>query len=170
MSLLDLFRKKEDNTAENGLPQPAAVSAPVGGTVVPMAEIPDEAFAKGAVGFCCGIVPDNGVICAPLTGNVTQVADTYHALTLSGENGAQVILHVGIDTVALRGSGFEAAVRQGDTVRLGQKLMDANVEQIRSAGYPDLIILAVLNSDDYTSAELVASGHVETGDELIRLR
>lgn len=167
MGLFDFFRKNEKKKR----PQPPVViCAPVSGTVIPMEEVPDEAFASGAMGWCCAIAPEEGVICAPFTGDIMQVADTYHALGVDGDNGAQVVLHVGMDTAEMHGEGFRCFVRGGQPVQKGEKLLEADLEKIRSAGHSDVVVMAVLNSDDYEGAELILGGPVVTGEGLVRLR
>lgn len=161
MSLLDLFRKKK--TADQPVP-PAAVLAAASGRVIPMADIPDKAFSDGVMGWCCGIEPTEGVVYAPVTGRIMQVADTFHALGVDGENGAQIILHVGLDTVAMRGKGFKALVREGQPVKAGDPLIRFDMEQIHAAGHPATIIMALLNTDHFTAVAAAADGEVKVGD------
>jgi glucose-specific phosphotransferase system IIA component len=118
-------------------------------------EVPDEAFASGAMGWCCGIAPDADVITSAFTGDIMQVADTYHALGVDGDNGVQVVIHVGMDTAELHGDGFQCHVRGGQPVQLGERLLDVDFEKIRTAGHSDVVVMAVLNSDDYQEAELI---------------
>lgn len=167
MSLFDYFRKKDHKSRPK---PPVVIAAPVTGTVIPMEQVPDEAFASGAMGWCCGIAPSEGTICAPFTGDIMQVADTYHALGVDGDNGAQVVLHVGMDTAEMHGEGFRCFVRGGQPVQKGEKLLEADLEKIRAAGHSDVVVMAVLNSDDYEAAELILNGPVVAGEALVRLR
>ncbi len=167
MDLFDFFKKKQKAKRAK---LPAVVCAPVTGRVVPMKEVPDEAFASGAMGWCCGIVPEENVIRAPFTGDVMQVADTYHALGVEGHNGVQVVIHVGMDTAEMHGDGFQCFVRGGQPVQKGEQMLTADFEKIRGEGHSDVVVIAVLNSDDYASAELILDGLVTAGEGLIRLR
>lgn len=167
MGFFDLFKKKgADIPSSTG---PASVASPTKGIIVPMSDIPDAAFNEGAMGFCCGIESVDGVIVSPLEGNVMQVADSYHALGVAGKNGVQVVLHVGVDTVNLKGEGFTCHVRQGDMVKQGQPLLTVDLDTIRRAGYPSVVIIAVINSDEFSSVKLAASGKTDPGAELIAL-
>jgi glucose-specific phosphotransferase system IIA component len=167
MGLFDLFRKKKENHRPTA---PVVICAPVSGTVIPMDQVSDEAFASGAMGWCCGIAPDTGVITSPFTGDIMQVADTYHALGVDGDNGVQVVLHVGMDTAEMHGDGFQCRVRGGQPVQLGEKLLEVDFEKIRAAGHPDVVVMAILNSDDYEEPELILEGPVVAGEALVRLR
>jgi glucose-specific phosphotransferase system IIA component len=135
-----------------------------------MEQVPDEAFASGAMGWCVGIAPDEGTIVSPFDGDIMQVADTYHALGVDGDNGAQVVLHVGMDTAEMHGEGFRCFVRGGQPVHQGEKLLEADFEKIRAAGHSDVGVMAVLNSDDFAGAELILNGPVVAGEALVRLR
>ena len=167
MAIFEFFKKNP----HKGRPlPPAVVCAPVSGRVIPMEQVPDEAFASGAMGWCCGIVPSENTIRAPFTGDIMQVADTYHALGVDGDNGAQVVLHVGMDTAEMHGDGFRCFVRGGQPVQQGETLLEADFEKIRATGHPDVVVVAVLNSDDFERAELILNGPVAAGEGLIRLR
>ncbi len=167
MGLFDIFRNKKQSPREK---PPAVVCAPVSGQVLSMEQVPDEAFASGALGWCCGIVPDNGVIQSPVTGDIMQVADTYHALGVDGDNGVQVVLHVGMDTAELHADGFRCRVRGGQPVEQGQILLEADLEKIRAAGHSDVVVMAILNSDEFQDVELILNGPVAAGEALVRLR
>lgn len=167
MGLFDYFKSKKN---KNRTLPPAVVCAPVSGRVLSMSQLPDEAFASGAMGWCCGILPEDGVIKSPVTGDIMQVADTYHALGVDGDNGVQLVLHVGMDTAELHADGFRCRVRGGQPVRQGEVLLEADLEKIRAAGLSDVVFLAILNSDDFLEPELILSGPVVAGEALIRLR
>lgn len=163
MGIFDLFKKKETSDPDSTTTVKAAVS----GRIVPMAEIEDEAFQQGAMGFCCGIVPTDGHITAPMSGSIMQVADTYHALGVSCDNGVQVIIHVGMDTAELRGKGFRCHVREGEPVQAGQPLLTVDLDQLRSDGYSDTVVMAILNTDEFSSITLTATGIVSAGDDIM---
>lgn len=166
MGFFDLFKKKKMVVEPD---VKASAAAPVSGQVVAMKDIPDAAFNQGAMGFCCGIEPGSGVveIKSPVTGTILQVANTYHALGVAGDNGVEIILHVGIDTVDMKGDSFSASVREGQKVKVGDTLLTVDVDKVHAAGHPSLVIAAVLNTDDFASIELTASGSVKQGEQIL---
>ncbi|MCQ2604554.1 MAG: phosphoenolpyruvate--protein phosphotransferase [Spirochaetia bacterium] len=119
------------------------ICAPVDGILVPMEEIRDEAFARGVLGKCIGIIPENGKIYAPCNGTVTMIAESFHAIGIHSDKGQDVLLHIGIDTVTLGGKGFHCNVRTGDTVTKGSLIMTADLELIKKAGLDTTVIIAV---------------------------
>ena len=131
MGLLDKLKKK-----------PLILSASVKGTVVPMADIPDEVFSQDILGLCLGVDPAEGTIRAPFDGKITQLPDTFHAVGIQGSNGLEVLLHVGVDTVDMKGKGFTMLVKEGQKVKKGDHLMTMDLEVIKAAGRPTTIITA----------------------------
>ena len=121
------------------------VTAPVDGETVPMNQIPDIIFSSGVIGNCMGIQPENGHILAPCSGVVTEIADTNHALTFRTADGMEILLLVGIDTFTLNGKGLSPLVQEGETVAAGQKVMEADLEQIEKAGLSPLVITVLCN-------------------------
>ena len=102
MGFFDRFKKKASDTPSG----PVVLTAVAKGAVVKMPDIPDEVFAQGILGQCCGIDPEIGEVYAPCDGEITQAPDTLHALGLAGDGGVEVLLHVGVDTVEMKGDGF----------------------------------------------------------------
>ena len=166
MGFFDMFKKKSEPAAPAG---PLVVAADARGTVVKMEDIPDEVFAQGILGPCCSIDPEVGEVFAPLDGEITQAPDTLHALGILGDNGVEVLIHVGVDTVEMKGDGFASSVKRGDKVRKGQKLLTMDLEKIKAAGHPAVVITVITNGDDFASTELAASGTVEPGADLFRI-
>ena len=119
-------------------------AAPADGELIPMEEIPDPVFSKGQLGKCIGIIPENGNIYSPCAGTIVSIADTKHAITLSPESGEEYLIHVGIDTVKLSGKGFNVLVSEGEHVSLSQKIMEADLDVIKGAGFSTMIILVKL--------------------------
>ena len=111
------------------------------GKVIPYTEIPDPTFAAGTLGY------------APIDGEISSVAESKHAIGISGENDMEVLIHVGVDTVEMKGDGFEDFVKEGDKVKKGQKLMKFDREKIKAAGHPDTVVLLLTNSDDYENVK-----------------
>ena len=135
---------------------PGAVYAPVSGTAIPSEEIPDETFAAGVLGRGVGIQPVEGVITAPFDGEISTVAETRHAVGLSSPDGMEVLIHVGVDTVAMNGDGFAALVQEGQKVRAGETLLTFDRAKIAAAGHPDVVVMLVTHSDDYEDLHIQA--------------
>lgn len=135
---------------------PGAVYAPVSGTAIPSEEIPDETFAAGVLGRGVGIQPVEGVITAPFDGEISTVAETRHAVGLSSPDGMEVLIHIGVDTVAMNGDGFAALVREGQKVHAGETLLTFDRAKIAAAGHPDVVVMLVTNSDDYEDLHIQA--------------
>lgn len=135
---------------------PGTVYAPVSGTAIPSEEIPDETFAAGVLGRGVGIQPVEGVITAPFDGEISTVAETKHAVGLSSPDGMEVLIHVGVDTVAMNGDGFTALVQEGQKVHAGETLLTFDRDKIAAAGHPDVVVMLVTNSDDYEDLRIQA--------------
>ncbi len=120
------------------------ILSPAIGKRIPMAEIPDPVFSSGAMGECFGIIPANGEIYAPISGEIATVATTGHAIAIQGDDIA-VLIHVGIDTVNLKGEGFSVLVKEGEQVSEGQLLMHADIDFIKSKGFNPMIIVVQLS-------------------------
>ena len=116
------------------------LTAPADGETIPMKEIPDILFSSGAIGNCIGIMPENGHILAPCDGIVTEIADTNHALTFRTDEGMEILLLVGIDTFTLNSDCLRPLVKEGDTVKAGQGVMEADIDRICRAGLSPIII------------------------------
>ena len=157
--------------------EPAPVSAPfpeelgsvAKGVFVPMEELPDQTFAQGVLGTCCGVTPEEGRVYAPMDGTVSQLAETCHAVGIGAE-GVELLIHVGVDTVEMKGDGFKSHVREGQAVKKGDLLLTVDLEKVKAAGHPSTIVVVVTNSEDLASVEAAASGAVRPGDPLMKLK
>lgn len=130
--------------------------APVRGRAVPSEEIPDETFAAGVLGQGVGIEPEEETVYAPCDGTISSVAETGHAIGISAAGDQELLIHVGVDTVKMGGTGFHPLVAEGDAVRRGQKLMTFDRAAIKEAGYPDIVVFLLTNSDDYKEFKVSA--------------
>jgi PTS system sucrose-specific IIC component len=148
---------------------PDVLGAVAQGVFVPMEEIPDPTFSQGVLGVCCGIDPQTGKVFSPMDGKISQLADTLHAVGIEAE-GVELLIHVGIDTVEMKGDGFKSHVKEGQTIKKGDLLLTMDLAKIKAAGHPATIMVAVTNSDDLASVEAVASGQLKPGDNLMRLK
>ncbi len=140
------------------------------GKIIPMQDIPDAVFSEGILGICIGIDPAAGEIHAPAAGKITQCTDTKHAITMETDSGAELLLHVGIDTVEMAGRGFEVFVKPGESVSSGQLLMTANLREIEEAGHPAVVVTAVTNSENFVSVTPLATETVQMGSPLLELQ
>lgn len=149
--------------------KPGTVYAPVSGAVIPSGEIPDETFATGVLGQGVGIQPDVGVIVAPCDGEISTVAETKHAVGISTPDGMELLIHMGVDTVAMNGDGFEAFVQEGQQVKAGDKLITFDRGKIAAAGHPDVVVLLVTNSDDYEDVS-IKTGPCKALEQVIQVK
>ena len=140
------------------------------GTVVPLAEVKDEAFASGALGDGIAIEPIDGELVAPADGEISSTFETHHAVGMTTVDGAELLMHIGIDTVKLGGKHFTYLVNEGDKVRKGQPLIRFDIEAIKAEGYPVTTPLIVCNTDEYAAVTPKASGTVKQGDALLELK
>ena len=143
--------------------------AHLAGTVVAMADVKDEAFASGVLGDSVAIEPTEGKLCAPADATVDNLFDTHHAIGLVTEGGAELLLHIGIDTVKLNGEHFTAHVKNGQKVKKGDLLISFDIDAIKAAGYLVTTPLIVCNTDRYAAVKTLAEGEVKPGQDLLRV-
>ena len=134
------------------------IKSPMNGTVIPLSEVPDAVFSSEMLGKGFGVEPSEGKAYAPVDGEVTTVFDTKHALGLMSENGVELLIHIGMDTVKLNGRGFDVKVKAGDQVKAGDLLAEFDMNLIKSEGYPVTTAVVITNTDDCE-----AIGEVKTG-------
>ena len=174
--LEDYLENAPKTPAATAAPAPAAaakdtvLSACLNGTVVPLAEVKDEAFASGALGDGIAIEPIDGELVAPADGEISSTFETHHAVGMTTADGAELLMHIGIDTVKLGGKHFTYLVNEGDKVKKGQPLIRFELEAIKAEGYPVTTPLIVCNTDDYAAVAAKASGTVKQGDALLELK
>lgn len=143
--------------------------AHMSGEVVPLEEVQDEAFSSGALGGGAAIEPSEGKLYAPCDGTVDMVFDTKHAVNIISDDGCEILLHIGIDTVKLGGKYFESHVTAGQKIRRGDLLISFDIDGIRNSGYRATTPMIVCNTEDYYSVQTVASGGVTVGELLINI-
>ena len=186
-----VIKAKLEDYLENAPKTPAATAAPapaaapavpaaaakdtvlaacLTGTVVPLADVKDEAFASGALGDGIAIEPTDGELVAPADGEISSTFETHHAVGMTTTDGAELLMHIGIDTVKLGGKHFTYLVNEGDKVKKGQPLIRFELEAIKAEGYPVTTPLIVCNTDDYAAVAAKASGAVKQGDALLELK
>lgn len=166
----DMLPKKEEKKEEPQEIIPAkdeALLAPVSGKVIPLSEVRDEAFAGGILGQGAAVIPENGEICAPCDGVISVMYPTGHAVGIKSDIGAEILIHVGMDTVTLNGSCFDVKVKAGDYVKAGQLLVRANIEGIKKEGLDITTPVIVANTADYMQIKTVAEESVKSGEVLL---
>ncbi|OAU45841.1 PTS beta-glucoside transporter subunit IIABC, partial [Lacticaseibacillus rhamnosus] len=125
------------------------LAAPVKGTLVTLSDVPDEVFASGTMGQGIAIEPEENVVKSPVAGTVSLVYPTGHAIGITSDKGAEILIHIGIDTVNLKGKHFKALIEQGQKVTVGTPLVEFDYQAIQAAGYAPTVMMIVTNSDQY---------------------
>ena len=160
--------KADTPKAETVTCQPGTVYAPVSGTAVPSEQIPDETFATGVLGRGVGIQPEEGVIVAPFDGEISSVTDTHHAVGITSPDGMELLIHVGVDTVDMKGDGFDCFVQAGQKVKAGDRLITFDRAKIAAAGHPDMVAVLLTNADDYKELK-VRTGSCKALDVILQV-
>ena len=151
-------------------PKPETIGAPATGTAVSLTDVSDPVFASLAIGKGIAVEPTDGKIVSPVDGTVTVVAETGHALGLLSDSGAEILIHIGIDTVELKGAPFTPLAKVGDHVRRGDVLREADLGVIEAAGKKATTMLVITNTDAYSSVDQLATGAVKAGDAVVATR
>ena len=166
-----------ENAAEIGLDTTGRSSAkeevlyaPMTGKIIPIGEVEDEAFSTRALGDGIAIEPSEGKLYAPCNGEVSMLFQTKHAINIVSEGGAEILLHIGIDTVKLYGKYFETHVKDGDKFKKGDLLISFDMEGIRREGYKLSTPMIVCNTTDYESVKAIAKGNIKHGDRAVELK
>ena len=162
-------QKAEKQNASNSS-DTTILYAHLNGTVVPLSEVEDEAFATGILGEGIAIEPSEGKLYAPCDAKVEGVLDTKHAVNLVTESGCEILMHIGIDTVKLGGKYFETHVTEGQNVRKGDLLVSFDIQKIHEAGYKTTTPMVVCNSDDFNELKTLATGAIRAGEKIIEVK
>lgn len=143
------------------------IESPLTGTVLPLSEVKDEAFSSGAMGKGLAIEPTEGKVVSPVKGEVTALFPTGHAIGITSDEGVELLIHIGMDTVQLDGEGFTAHVKAGDRVEVGQTLIEFDIDLIKQAGYPVTTPVLITNADHYLDLLTTDKTGVATNDYLM---
>ena len=160
--------KETENSAEKTV-SVEEITSPVNGTVVLTAEVADETFASEMLGTTVAVEPTDGKIVAPCDGEVMNIFETGHAVCIATECGAELLIHIGIDTVSMEGKGFVKKVEDGAKVHKGDVLIEADLDEIRAAGHPATTMMILTNADDFSKVEKTAAGTVTTADLTMKI-
>lgn len=162
-----LPKKKEEVPAAVEAVKDEVLKAPVSGRAIPLSEVKDEAFAEGMLGKGAAIIPENGDICAPCDGVISVMYPTGHAIGIQTPAGAEVLIHIGMDTVSLNGKGFDVRVKEGQAVKAGDLLVKADLKTIKEAGLDSTTPVIVTNTDDYLDVKQEKTGTIRQGENLL---
>lgn len=163
MGLLgNLFGKKEEAKV-------VTIYAPLNGKVIDLSEIPDPAFAEKMVGDGCGMEPAEGILCSPVNGEVANIFDTKHAVSFDSEDGLEMIVHFGIDTVKLKGEGFKTLRGEGST-KVGDKIVEYDLAYITANAPSTKTPVIINNMEEVEKIEVIALGKdVKAGDPIMKV-
>lgn len=139
------------------------------GRTIPMDEVNDQTFAQDLLGPGIAIVPSNGTVVSPINGTIATVMDTKHAVCIQGEDGLELIVHAGLDTVELNGKYYQTYKEIGDQVKAGDVLLEFDLEEITKAGYDVTTPIVITNLGDYKITKCLTGQQVKAGEEVIQL-
>ncbi|GAA4664072.1 PTS sugar transporter subunit IIA [Frondihabitans cladoniiphilus] len=146
------------------------VLSPVDGIMMPLELVPDPVFARGMLGKGCAISPTNGEVRSPISGKVAVAFPTGHAIGVVGRDQAEVLVHIGLDTVELNGSAFRARLAVGEDVSAGDLVIEADLAQIEEAGFSTVIPVVVTNTDEFDFDMARPMGAIRAGEPMFTLR
>ncbi|MDR1215755.1 MAG: glucose PTS transporter subunit IIA [Treponema sp.] len=145
------------------------LASPLSGVLVPLEKVKDEAFSSGALGKGIAIVPDKGILTSPVDGIVDSITDAKHAISLVADNGAEILIHIGMDTVGLNGKPFSPKVTEGQRVKTGEVLIEFDIQAIKDAGLDTATPIVIANSDEFKTILFTESERISTGDSLMTI-
>ncbi|GIM30696.1 PTS beta-glucoside transporter subunit EIIBCA [Clostridium polyendosporum] len=146
------------------------IHSPIKGRAVSLDQVPDPTFASGIMGKGIAIDPKEGKVFSPVNGKISAVFGTKHAIALTSDSGVEVLIHVGMDTVKLNGKGFNCHVNNDDTVKVGDLLLEFDIEEIKKNGLSTITPVIITNSDNYSSVDQVKEGDVEALEGVIEIK
>lgn len=164
------LQAEESGVATAEAPKAETIGAPATGIAIALTDVSDPVFASLSMGKGIAVEPKDGKIVSPVDGTVTVVAETGHALGLLSDAGAEILIHIGIDTVELKGEPFTPFTKVGDHVKRGDVLMEADLGAIKEAGKAATTMLVITNTDAYTAVDQLATGEVKAGDAALATR
>ena len=167
--LVPASTETEDSAAEEVV-ETAELVSPVDGMAVKLEDIDDKVFAGGTLGNGVGIVPVNGNILSPVAGTIATVTKTGHAFGIKTDDGVEVLVHIGINTVRMKGEGFNAKVAKGDAVKIGAPLAEVDLDKIKDAGYDNTVVVTVTNTKAMGEVAGIAEGAVKAGEAVVSIK
>ena len=173
--MFGLLKKKETERMGMELPpieedgEKVIICAPIAGEVIPCSKISDLTFQKELLGPSVAIRPSEGKVYAPADGKINMMIETLHALSMTTDKGTELLIHVGIDTVALKGKYFKSYVKEGSVVKRGDLLLEFHMEAIEAAGYEMVSPVIICNAEEYTEIEKTEKESIEIGETIMKL-
>ena len=149
--------------------KPLVVAAALEGEAVELKQVNDPAFSEEMFGKGVAIKPASGKVVSPVKGVVTQMFDTGHAVSITSDEGIEILIHVGIDTVKLKGEFFTQLAKNGDKIEVGSDLISFDIEAIQAAGFDVVTPIVVCNSENYGKFDIITGANVKCGDAVISL-
>lgn len=147
-----------------------AIGAPAAGKLVSIKEVSDPTFSEEVLGKGAAIVPEDGKFYAPADGTVSTIFPTGHAAAITGSGGEEILIHIGLDTVKLDGRHFTIHAAEGQEVKKGDLLLEADLDQIKAEGYDIITPVIICNSDEFSTVEMMEPGRVMQGDDILKLQ
>ena len=164
--VMEIVEENNNEVKSNSLKK-VVISSPIKGETIKLEDIEDAAFATGVLGQGLAIKPTEGKVVAPVSGEVTTLFPSLHAIGITSDEGVEILIHVGLDTVQLEGKGFKAHVKQGDKIVKGQELVTFDIDFIQESGYSIVTPVVVTNYNDYFEIAATESKSLELGDKAI---
>ncbi len=169
-SILKALESKSNNCIKNlKKNRYVYIYKPIEGRVIPLKEVNDSAFKDGMLGKGCGIIPEDDLLYSPVNGQVVSVFPTKHAITIVSEEGMEILIHLGIDTVKLKGEPFEVYVKGGDRVSINTKLAKMDNSIIRQKNFDNTVIVVITNPQDFQGVLLNQGEHRYGREILLRI-
>ena len=134
------------------------------GSVIDITKVPDKVFSQKILGDGFAIIPKSGFFICPAKGTITDVTNTHHAFCLTTDDGLEILIHIGLDTVELKGDGFSPTVKVGQKVNVGDTLLSADLEKIQSRGYNTISMVVITNTDKLKNYRIIEAPEVNSGD------
>jgi PTS system beta-glucosides-specific IIC component len=155
---------------EVGPGEKISIGSPLNGTVVPLSEVKDTVFAEGILGKGIAIHPIEGKLVSPVNGTILTVFPTNHALGIRSDEGVELLIHIGFDTVELEGKFYKGYITEGDRVSVGDLLVEFDIDEIKNAGYDITTPVVVTNTDAYAAIEGVGRAEISAGEVLLVIK
>lgn len=163
--MLDKLKKMFQSQVNPGI----IICSPVNGKIVPIGDVSDPTFADEILGKSVAVIPQANRVVAPVNGTVQVMFETGHAVSIVSDEGTELLIHIGIDTVKLKGQFFKVYVKSGDKIKKGDTLIEFDEAQIKSAGYDTVIPIVICNSESYSKVEGTQAGPIKELEQLIVL-
>lgn len=145
------------------------LGTPIEGKAIPLSEVNDPTFAEEMLGKGAAIIPSVGKVVAPMDGTIAMVFDTKHAISMTSESGVEILIHIGLDTVSLKGEPFTAHVAAGDKVKAGDLLLEFDIDAIKAAGLDTVSPIVICNTSDYSEINASVGKDVKTLEEVLTI-